>query len=306
MRRRLAALPALALVAALALPATAASPFPATIDLPDGWRPEGITAGRGTTVFVGSLADGGIWKGDVRTGDGDVFVTGTGDPGAGVDYEAGADRLWVAGGESPEVRVYDATSGELLRTYSFSDVGFLNDVVVTRDAAYITDSNIQQLVVIPLGPGGALPEDGFLLPLSGDIVYDPAQFNANGIVDARGWLILVQSFNGNLFRVDPQTGEAFGIDIPSDSALSGDGLELHGSTLYVVRNFANTVSSLRLGPGLASATLTGSLSADDGFALDIPTTVARQAGRLWAVNARFTTPPGPQTEYWITRLPSRL
>jgi hypothetical protein len=43
-------------------------PFPDQIDLPAGWAPEGITAGRGTTVYVGSLAGGGIWEGDVRTG----------------------------------------------------------------------------------------------------------------------------------------------------------------------------------------------------------------------------------------------
>src|SRR5262245_37461018 len=58
MFRRLAALPAAALALALtAIPALAA-PFPSRIDLPDGWQPEGITAGRGTTAYVGSLATG--------------------------------------------------------------------------------------------------------------------------------------------------------------------------------------------------------------------------------------------------------
>ena len=33
-----------------------AANFPARIALPDGWRPEGITAGHGTTLYVGSLA----------------------------------------------------------------------------------------------------------------------------------------------------------------------------------------------------------------------------------------------------------
>ena len=39
-----------------------AHPFPSRIDLPDGWQPEGITAGRGNTAYVGSLADGAIAK----------------------------------------------------------------------------------------------------------------------------------------------------------------------------------------------------------------------------------------------------
>lgn len=84
MRRRLGALGALFLaltVAAGAAPVAAhesdnAARFPARIDLPNGWAPEGITAGRGTTVFVGSLVDGAIWKGNVRTGQGRVLVPG--------------------------------------------------------------------------------------------------------------------------------------------------------------------------------------------------------------------------------------
>jgi hypothetical protein len=50
--------------------------FPAQIDLPDGFFPEGIESGRGTTVFVGSLVDGAIWRGDVRTGSGAVLADG--------------------------------------------------------------------------------------------------------------------------------------------------------------------------------------------------------------------------------------
>ena len=53
-------------------PATAAPPdnFRERIDLPAGFFPEGIESGRGTSVFVGSLFDGAIWRGDVRTGSG--------------------------------------------------------------------------------------------------------------------------------------------------------------------------------------------------------------------------------------------
>jgi hypothetical protein len=39
--------------------------------------------------------------------------------------------------------------------------------------------------------------------------------------------------------------------------------------------------------------------------LDVPSTATVAAGRLWAVNLRFTTPPGPTTPYWITQLPLR-
>ncbi len=314
MKRRTGALAALlaALLVVIAVAPAAAhgsghrpTGFPPTIDLPNGWAPEGITAGRGTTVFVGSLVDGAIWKGNVRTGRGRVLVPGSpGNVAVGVEYERGANRLWVAGGPTGAVRVYNATSGRLLRTYTFSPVGFLNDLVVTRDAVYVTDSGIQQLDVIPLGRHGRLPAPTATrtLPLGGDISFVAGQFNANGIVAARGWLIVVNSFTGELFRVSPRTGVAKRIDLGGASVTFGDGLELHGRTLYVVRNQLNEVAVLKLGARLATARLRGTITSPD---LDIPTTVAFQAGRLWAVNARFSTPVTPTTPYWITRLPAR-
>jgi sugar lactone lactonase YvrE len=313
MKRRLWALTALTLallVAAGAAPVAAhdgdrhPASFPGRIDLPDGWAPEGITAGRGTTVFVGSLVDGAIWKGNVRTGRGRVLVPGVaGNVAVGVEYEARANRLWVAGGPTGAVRVYDATSGKLLQTYTFSPVGFLNDLVVTRGAVFVTDSNIQQLDVIPLGRRGWLPGPTATrtLPLTGDISFVAGQFNANGIVASGGWLIVVNSFTGQLFRVNPRTGRAKEIDLGGASVSFGDGLELHGRTLYVVRNQLNEVDVFRLGRRLAAARLRGTITSAD---LDVPTTIAFQAGRLWTVNARFNTPVTPTTPYWITRLPA--
>jgi hypothetical protein len=71
--RRLLVLLLMTMVALL--PATAgAGTFPDTIRLPDGWQPEGIAAGRGTSLYVGSIPTGAVWKGDARTGRGDVLV----------------------------------------------------------------------------------------------------------------------------------------------------------------------------------------------------------------------------------------
>jgi hypothetical protein len=72
--------------------------FPARIDLPNGFFPEGIEGGRGTTFFVGSLLDGTILRGDLRTGSTAVRAAGaTGSAAAGIAYEARRDRIWVAG-----------------------------------------------------------------------------------------------------------------------------------------------------------------------------------------------------------------
>jgi len=293
----------LALVFALASvagPAAAASPFPTKIPLPPSWMPEGITAGPGTTIYVGSLAGGAVWAGDVRTGLGDVLVPAWGGVATGVEYDAEANRLWVAGGPTGTVRVYDATTGTLLRDYAFSPAGFINDLVVTEDAVYVTDSFHPWLGIIPLGPGGSLPDHGALmmLPLSGDIAIEPGEFNANGIVETRDWLLVVDTFTGGLFRVDPATGVATGIATGGASVANGDGLELRGSTLFVVRNANQLVEVFRLGPGLTSASPLGQLTSTD---LSVPTTGAVKAGSLWVVNARFGI---PTTEYWVTRLPT--
>ena len=196
-------------------PATAAPPdnFPDQIDLPNGFFPEGIESGRGTSFFVGSLIDGAILRGDLRTGSSAVLAPGaTGRASLGIAYEAARNRLWVAGGGPGfnagvgDVRVYDASSGELLATFlPPGPVGALNDVAITHDAVYVTDSFNAQLVKIPLPADGSLPptNSATLLPVTGDFVQTPGVANLNGIVAKSGVLIVAQSSTGKLFRVDP-------------------------------------------------------------------------------------------------------
>jgi hypothetical protein len=295
-------------------PATAAPPdnFPDRIDLPNGFFPEGIESGRGTTFFVGSLIDGAILRGDLRTGSSAVLAPGaSGRVSVGIAYEAARNRLWVAGGGPGfnagvgDVRVYDASSGELLRTFlPPGPVGALNDVAITHDAVYVTDSFNAQLVKIPLPADGSLPStnSATLLPVTGDFMQTPPPAaNLNGIVAKSGVLVVAQSSTGKLFRVDPDTGVATKINIGNVTLGGVDGLELQGRTLYAVRN-TNLVTVVRLGSQLATGTVLGDIT-DPG--LDVPTTATVAAGRLWAVNARFGTGPTPDTKYWITQLPLR-
>jgi hypothetical protein len=288
--------------AAGAAPAHSGGMFPTRIDLPDGFAPEGITTGHATTVYVGSLANGAIWQGDARTGEGSILVPGVeGRVAVGVEYDAARQVLWVAGGATGTIRAYDTRTGDLLATYTF-DAGFLNDLVLTRDAVYATDSMMQQLAVVPLS-GQELPdpEAATTLPLTGDLEYVEG-FNANGIVATRGFLLVVQSNTGLLFRVDPSTGETVQVDLGGYPLTNGDGLELRGSRLFVVRNMDNLIAEIRLGRHLTTGTFVRELTSPD---FDVPTTATFAAGRLWVVNARFGTAPTPNTEYWITQVASR-
>ena len=304
MRRIIGSILGLALVAALAAAPATASSFPDQIDLPPGWQPEGITSD-GTTLYVGSLVDGAIWRGTLPSGSGAEFIPGVeGQMAVGIDYEEAHDRLWVAGGGGSSIRVYDATTGALLQTYTF-DSGFVNDIVATPDAVYATDSNIQQLLVVPLGAGGSLPApgDAFTIPLTGEISYS-AGFNANGIAWARGTLVIVQSNEGLVFTVDAD-GVASEVELTDGSGqylvTNGDGIEVHGNTLAVIRNFSNMVATFKLNGPLTSGLLTDEIESET-FA--IPTTGTWAAGDLWVVNARFDVEdPPPDLPYWISRVP---
>jgi hypothetical protein len=300
MPRRLSAfLAAITAIPLLAATALAASKLPDTIPLADGWRPEGIAAGPDLTAFVGSLATGSITMVDLRTGArDDAFVVGEGLPAVGLEYEADADRLWAAGGSSGEVRVYDASSGDELATYAFGTPRFVNDLVVTADAAYATDSMAAELLVIPLGAEGSLPSQGatFELPLSGDW-QQLAGFNANGIEASAGSLLVANSTAAQIYAVDPDTGVADAL-LAEPTVPNADGILLVGNRLYVVQNQRNQIAVLELKGGeLALESVITNAS------FDIPTTVAFAGGSLWAVNARFTTPPTPDTEYAIVRVP---
>src|SRR5688500_14165453 len=99
MRRVLIVVSACLLALTMLLPAMAAKPFPEVIPLPDGFQPEGIAIGPGTTFYVGSIPTGAIFSGDLRTGEGDLLVQPTeGRAAIGLSLDQGSERLFVAGG----------------------------------------------------------------------------------------------------------------------------------------------------------------------------------------------------------------
>jgi len=275
--------------------------FPEVISLPNGWQPEGIATGSGTSFYVGSLRDGAIYHGSVLTGQGSVLVPGVaGRVAVGIEVDR-RNRIWVAGGPTGTGRVYDAATGAELASYSFAaaGTGFVNDVVVTEDAAYFTDSLNPVLYVVPLG-GDGRPGTARTLPLTGELQYTTG-FNVNGIEaspDGRA-LLLVQSNTGLLFRASARTGVTEQVDLGAASLTNGDGLLRRGSTLYVVRNQLNQIAVIELAPGYASGTLTRTITDPD---FQVPTTVAAFGPFLYAVNARFGTPPTPDTSYTVVRV----
>jgi hypothetical protein len=288
---------------------------PATISLPNGFAPEDITAGPGHTFFVGSLATGAIYRGSFSTGKGSLLVPSATGPTTGLYLErrAGHDRLWAAGGPSGQARVYDASTGALLRTYQLADPTsgtFVSDVIVTRHAAYYTDAFVQQLFVIPFGrhchhrlPAATAART---VPLTGDVTYvsGPNSFNLNGLAAARHTLVSAQTVTGKLFRINPTTGVTREIPVTDRAGQrvtvdGADGIAQRGHTLFVAQNFPQKLATVKLASDLRSARLVDVATSP---ALDIPSSVEEDRGDLYGLNARFTTPATPTTTYDVVRV----
>lgn len=291
-----------AAVASIAVSVAAAqSAFPSRIDLPDGFQPEGI-ATAGEQFYVGSIPSGAVYRGSLRTGEGAILVpAATGRSAIGLKADRG--RLFVAGGNTGNAYVYSARTGALLRTYALATGNtFVNDVVVTKSAAWFTDSFNPVLYRVPLGPNGrpGAPSTAKAVQLSGDYQHGSG-FNVNGIEATSNGktLIIVQSSTGQLFTVSPK-GVTRAISLAGGQTTSnGDGILLDGRTLYVVQNQLNRVARISLSANLRSGRIVRTIESPD---FDVPTTIADHGSRLYAVNARFSTPPTPTTEYWVTQV----
>jgi sugar lactone lactonase YvrE len=299
--RRLLLAGVLAAALGVATLAGAQRPGPSTLRLPNGFQPEGISIS-GSTFYVGSIPTGAVYRGSLVTGRGSVLVRGaSGRAAIGVEVDRG--RIFVAGGDTGRGFVYDARTGRELASYAFvaDGSGFVNDVVVTRRAAWFTDSRNAFLYRLPLGAGGRPPAATAFqkVPLRGQIRY-VSGFNVNGI-DATSegrTLVIVQSNTGRLFTVNP-TGVARSISLRGGTVANGDGVLLSGRTLYVVRNQDNVIAVVSLSSDLRRGRIVRSI-ADRRF--DVPTTADESGRFLYAVNARFGTNPMPSTRYDVIRV----
>jgi streptogramin lyase len=279
----------------------------AAVPLPVGFRPEGV-ASYGRVFFSGSVADGRIWRGDLRTGRGRVLVPAA--PGRslrGMQVDPRTGLLWTTGSEGTTgiVLAVDARTGRIVRRVEVPGAGFLNDLVVTRSAVWVTDSNVDRLTAVPLTRSGrptAAPVR--FVPLTGDWPT-PTGLHANGIrALPDGRLVLNNTTAGGLYAVNARTGHVSRIPVTGTPAIvSGDGLELVGHRLYVVRGTGGsdvTVVRLRHTRGGWTGRVTGVLRDER---LDVPSTATAALGRLWAVNARFGVANPATVSFSVVPLP---
>jgi hypothetical protein len=312
MRRHILTLGLFLVMVAAATAQSQAPVFPDLIPLPVGFGPEGIAVGNGSTFYAGAglgsspAVLGQILVGDLRTGDFSQLVASTGRPALGIKFDSRSNLIFVAGGPSGTGTVYDAASGTEVAFYQFRPASpfpppppfttFVNDVIVTRDAAYFTDSVVPVLYRVALGRRSE-PSDGFdEIPVPAAIFGAGPGPRANGIAaDPSGkHLIIDHTSAGRLYRMDTATHTVVPIDLIGGDVLNADGLLLDGNTLYVVQNTNNRVAVVELSPDFLSGAITRYIAEPfaSNPATKVPTTIAEFGDSLYAVTGGFA-PPAP-------------
>lgn len=283
-----AVLAALVAIAVLMPPAAAHDAARAVV-LPGATGTEGVARLNGSTFFAGDLLTGDVFRGTKNGGAMKFIDAPEGRFAAGMKADGADKLLFVAGGPTGQGYVYDTRTGDPVSSYQFQtppDATFINDVALSDDGAWFTDSAQALLYFVPVRHG--MPSTTFMtLPLSGPAADLSGAFNNNGIQAVRGgeMLVVAHSGNGVLNLVDPSTGESS--TIAGVSVTNVDGILVHGGrTLYAAQNADNLVSVWKLDSDLMSGeqrdTITSPL-------FQFPTTVARLGGRLAVANAKFDT-----------------
>ena len=270
---------------------TSAGAFPDLIPLPADFGPEGIASGNGTTFYAGSLAAstrGQILVGDLRTGDVATLVAPDGVNATGMKHDPRSNLLFVARAGSGMGTVFDAASGDVVASYQFQvSPTFVNDVVITREAAYFTDTQAAFLYRVALGPAGEPASGATSVPL-------PVGFRTNGIAATPNGelLIVVDTATAQLYRIDTATHTPELVDLGGDTLPNADGLLLAGKTLYVVQNSRNRIAVVSMSPDYSSGTIVGFIT--EPFTSNpltkVPTTIAQFGDALYAVTAGFAAP----------------
>lgn len=271
----------------------------------DAVFPEGVSYDEATGKFyIGSTTDGTLYVGDVN---GDLEMT--------VFSEAGADgrttavgtkvddegRLWVAGGGTGQLFVYDTADGSHIATITTpaSDNTFINDLAITDSGVYFTDSFrpiLWHVTDIDQGEATAW------LDFTGTALTYVDGFNLNGIIPAgeSNSLIVVHSGEGALYAIDIDTQEVTPIDTGATPLTAGDGLALIDNTIYVTRNSFGEIVPLELAADLSTATGGTAITSD---LFGYPTTIAFTGDSFLVANSQFNNRGAPNLPFTVAQIP---
>lgn len=260
-----------------------------SIELPDASSAEGITAGRGSSFYAGDLFEGDIYRGSLKTGTAkEIIDAPEGRMAVGMDFNHRHDLLAVAGGPTGQAYFYDTGTGQTVAKYQLAEAGtsFINDVTLTREGAWFTNSVKGELYFVPIDRHSGEPGQARTLDLKGPASETPGGFNLNGIAvaDDGRTLVVAHSAKASLFTVNARSGESrliSNLDLPNV-----DGIVIKGRNVWAVQNSINQVSRIRVSGDLRRGEVKEVIT-DDLF--ETPTTAALIGDDLAVVNAKFNT-----------------
>jgi Cu-Zn family superoxide dismutase len=261
---------------------------PSTHGNPEGVAADGLTG----AFFVGTLGDGTIYRGTLGSRRVVPYIAGGGGRRA-VGMKAVRGRLYVAGGATGRLYVFDITRRALVATFDTGAGGFLNDLAVTAAGdVWVTDSFRPLLWRVTAAQVAARRGRPQGIRVAPEIAHRSG-FNLNGIValDGGRMLLVVQSNTGRIYRIVPGAGAAgrtiTRVDAPP---VSGDGMLVDGRRLIVVESPKLVVLDLRRD---ARRAVVVKRVTDPSFRT--PSTIARARDRYLVVNADFATSTRPFT-----------
>jgi hypothetical protein len=264
-------------------------------------NPEGVAFDkRSKAFFVSITADGAIYRGTLGSDTVSPFIAGgAGQAAVGIKVRRG--KLYVAGGSTGSITVYDLATKQAVAQFQTGAGGFLNDLVVTgRGDVFVTDSFrpiLWHVTAEQVRAGSGTPQ---ALDVSA-IPYEAGEFNVNGIVNqGAGSLVVVDSNSGKLFRIElgDDLSSISSIDeIEGATVVGGDGLLLDRGRLVVVQGNPPQLAFVKLDDE-GGATLEDTQTSDN---LHGPSTVARARDFYLVVNADFATSQRPFTVAGLPR-----
>ena len=318
--QRRAAVGLLALIALTVSTAVTAAASPPSGDgvilLEGATATEGIAAGEGTTFYAGDRLKGDIYRGDIRDDTAGLFIDAPeGRVAIGMKVDVTHDLLFVAGGGTGDAYVYSTETGETVSVVQLTadQDTFINDVTLTKDGAWFTNSFAAELYFLPVDKDGSLG-DVETVALTGPAAEPWTGFGPNGIAAVNGGktLILAHSAFGALFTVDPEGVESDGEDSDGEDSETAatariegvdvpnvDGILVQGRQLWAVQNQKNQISRIKLSNDLSSGVVQDVITSPD---FNVPTTIAKFGNTLAAVNAKFGQ---PATEFEVVLVPAR-
>ena len=297
MPRTISLVVAVLLGATLSLVGQYTPPPVTTMSLPPDARfPEGIAySPKRDTFFTANAETGAVFeinrKGDsarVVVPEGVLAPVGTMTFPVALGMKVdSADRLWIAGGRTGRMSVVDIESGRVLKQVTApSGAGSLiNDVVLVGGAGYFTDTRTPTLWRLAAQGNRIGDLEAWTTFADTPIEYDGGN-NLNGITvtpDGAA-LVVVQMDKGLLFLIDLASKAIRKVDTTSIPLSGGDGLVMVGDLVYVVRQPAGEIVTLKMQPDPLLATVVNRFRDPS---LKWPATALLVDDSLMVVNSQF-------------------